>query len=211
MQSATALKGDLMVVQWMRDVVDVAEIRRISDGALLAPVKLPSLGTMSAISTEPRRASTEFWFSLTSFLDPSAKYCCDAGQLVSTSVTMGESGKAQVSAGPADSPAVHLHHRTELKVEHSPEDYVTKQVFVRSKDGTKVPMFVVHHKDAKLDGSNPTLLYGYGGFNISLQPSFSASRWVAAHVPVLRCGCFVGASSAMPCLCAQALCCGGPG
>lgn len=171
-----------MVVQWMRDVVDVAEIRRISDGALLAPVQLPSLGTMSAISTEPRRASTEFWFSLTSFLDPSAKYRCDAAALAAVGVSGATNGDAKVSVSPAASPEVQLHHRTELKVEHDPQEYVTKQVFVRSKDGTKVPMFIVHHKDAQLDGGNPTLLYGYGGFNISLQPSFSATRCVALNV-----------------------------
>jgi prolyl oligopeptidase len=60
--------------------------------------------------------------------------------------------------------------------------YACLQVFVTSKDGTQVPMFVVHKKGIKLDGSNPTLLYGYGGFNISLEPGFSVSRlcWMLA-------------------------------
>lgn len=152
-----------MVVQWMRDVVDVAEVRRISDGVLLAPLDLPTIGTMSGITTEPRRVSTEFWFSMTSFLEPSAKYRADAAALAHT----GAAGA---------SPQVELFHRTELKVPHNPDEFVMKQVFVKSKDGTRVPMFVVHHQDVTMDGSNPTLLYGYGGFNISLQPSFSASR-----------------------------------
>lgn len=81
MQGAQALKGDLMVLQWMRDVVDVAEVRRISDGSLLATVPLPTLGTMSGISTEPLRASTEFWFSLVGFVEPSVIFRADAGQL----------------------------------------------------------------------------------------------------------------------------------
>ena len=55
-------------------------------------------------------------------------------------------------------------------------DYVVKQVFYESKDGTKVPMFIAHKRGLKLDGKRPTLLYGYGGFNIALTPSFSVTR-----------------------------------
>ncbi|MEX1189524.1 MAG: prolyl oligopeptidase family serine peptidase [Bacteroidia bacterium] len=62
------------------------------------------------------------------------------------------------------------------EVKFNPDDFVVKQEFASSKDGTKVPMFIVHKKGIKLDGSNPTLLYAYGGFNVSLEPSFSASR-----------------------------------
>ena len=132
LQGATPLQGDLMVVQWMRDVVDVAEVRRISDGALLAPVPLPSLGTMSGAITEPNRASTEFWFTMTSFLEPSAKYRCDAAQLVSTaSGKLAESGNgvaSPTSSGSDGSSEVKLFSRTQLKVAHNPGDYITKQV-----------------------------------------------------------------------------------
>src|SRR6185369_13397542 len=64
----------------------------------------------------------------------------------------------------------------EPQVAFHPADYETKQVFFNSKDGTRVPMFLVHKRGLKLDGSNPTLLYGYGGFNISLTPGFAESR-----------------------------------
>jgi prolyl oligopeptidase len=63
-----------------------------------------------------------------------------------------------------------------LDVKFNPSDYESKQVMYKSKDGTEVPMFIVHKKGLKLDGTNPTLLYGYGGFNIPLTPSFSTSR-----------------------------------
>eukprot|EP00798_Chlamydomonas_sp_ICE-L_P013564 gene13564-19435_t len=75
-----------------------------------------------------------------------------------------------------------LFRRTELKVAHNPSEYETNQVFVASKDGTKVPIFITHKKGIKRDGSNPTLLYGYGGFNISLEPGFSASRYEGFNI-----------------------------
>ena len=62
------------------------------------------------------------------------------------------------------------------EVAFDPDDYVVEQVFYTSKDGTRVPMFIAHHKDVVPDGRRPTMLYGYGGFNISLQPSFSVTR-----------------------------------
>src|SRR6202044_3464136 len=66
----------------------------------------------------------------------------------------------------------------EPHVEFNPEDYETKQVFYTSKDGTRVPMFITHKRGLKLDGQNPTLLYGYGGFDISLTPVFSVTDLV---------------------------------
>jgi prolyl oligopeptidase len=61
-------------------------------------------------------------------------------------------------------------------VKFNPDEYESKQIFYPSKDGTKIPMFIVHKKGIKLDGTNPTMLYGYGGFNVSLTPSFSTPR-----------------------------------
>ncbi|MFM7835560.1 MAG: prolyl oligopeptidase family serine peptidase, partial [Planctomycetaceae bacterium] len=61
-------------------------------------------------------------------------------------------------------------------VKFNPDDYETSQVFYTSKDGTRIPMFLCHRKGLKKDGTNPVLLYGYGGFNISVTPSFSVSR-----------------------------------
>ena len=62
------------------------------------------------------------------------------------------------------------------KVDFNPEDYTTEQVFYTSKDGTRVPMFLTYKKNMKKNGKNPTLLYGYGGFNITLNPGFSVNR-----------------------------------
>jgi len=64
----------------------------------------------------------------------------------------------------------------QAKVDFTSSDYEVKQVFYKSKDGTKVPMFITHRKGVRLDGNNPTLLYGYGGFNIPMTPAFSPSR-----------------------------------
>ena len=66
----------------------------------------------------------------------------------------------------------------ESKIKFDPSGYETKQVFCNSKDGTRIPMFLTHKKGIKLDGNNPTLLYGYGGFNINLTPSFLPWRLV---------------------------------
>src|SRR5690606_18929615 len=63
-------------------------------------------------------------------------------------------------------------------VDFSPDDYETKQVFYASKDGTKIPMYIVHKKGIELNGKNPTWLYAYGGFNVSLNPGFTTSRIV---------------------------------
>lgn len=152
LQSAVALKGDHLVLRYLHDVKGKLELRSLSSGALVKELKLPGIGSVSGFSGN--RKSTECFFGFSSFAEPGATFRIDL-----------DSG---------EEPA--LFRRTELKVDHDPSEYETQQAFVPSRDGTLTPMFITHRKGLKLDGSHPTLLYGYGGFNISLEPGFSASR-----------------------------------
>ena len=121
------------------------------DGSNRKEIKLPGLGSAAGFSG--KEEEKELFYSFSSFTQPNSIYEYD--------VDKGESK---------------LFYRAELQFK--PEDYVEKQVFYTSKDGTKVSMFIVHKKGIELNGQNPTYLYGYGGFNISLSPWFSASRVV---------------------------------
>jgi prolyl oligopeptidase len=96
---------------------------------------------------------TEVYYTFTSFTYPSTIYKYDIA-----------SGNSELYQEP--------------QVDFNPDDYITKQVFYTSKDGTKVPMFIVHKKDLEMTGQTPTYLYAYGGFNISLTPRFSIARLV---------------------------------
>ena len=118
-------------------------------GSFVREVELPGIGTAGGFGGE--REDTETFYSFTSFTTPPQIYRYD--------MVSGESTKIR-----------------EAKVDFNSDDYEVKQVFYTSKDGAKVPMFIAHKQGLALDGSNPTLLYGYGGFNISLTPSFSISR-----------------------------------
>eukprot|EP00878_Enallax_costatus_P029867 GHUV01032432.1.p1 GENE.GHUV01032432.1~~GHUV01032432.1.p1 ORF type:complete len:735 (+),score=227.44 GHUV01032432.1:207-2411(+) len=160
LQSAVALQGDELVVRHLRDVKGALARHKLSTGELVQEFDLPGIGSVGGFSGN--RKSKEFFFSFTSFVEPGSTYRFDLA---------------------AASPQPELFRATQLKVPHNPADYEVKQVFVPSKDGTKVPMFITHKKGLQLDGSNPTLLYGYGGFNISLEPGFSASRlaWLAGY------------------------------
>jgi prolyl oligopeptidase len=121
------------------------------DGTLDRQVELPSIG--SAGSFSGKREDSEAFYSFRSFLYPTTIFRYDFKTAQST-----------VFRAP--------------KVDFDPSGYETKQVFYQSRDGTRVPMFIVHKKGIALDGSHPTYLYGYGGFNISLTPGFSTSRLV---------------------------------
>lgn len=121
------------------------------DGSLEKEIELPSIGTAGGFSGKAEDKIV--FYTFTSFTYPPTIY------------------KYEIASGKSE-----VFRQSEVKF--NPSDYETKQVFFTSKDGTKVPMFLVHKKGIKLDGSNPTLLYGYGGFNISLSPSFSASRLI---------------------------------
>eukprot|EP00200_Dunaliella_tertiolecta_P005806 CAMPEP_0202339224 /NCGR_PEP_ID=MMETSP1126-20121109/1180_1 /ASSEMBLY_ACC=CAM_ASM_000457 /TAXON_ID=3047 /ORGANISM="Dunaliella tertiolecta, Strain CCMP1320" /LENGTH=800 /DNA_ID=CAMNT_0048929749 /DNA_START=75 /DNA_END=2477 /DNA_ORIENTATION=+ len=156
LKGALALKGDALVTRYLRDVRGELQLRSLSTGALQQEFELESVGSVTGVSGQ--RKESEFFFSFTSFVEPGATYRVD------------------LSAPTGTKHVPTLFKRTELKVPHNPADYETKQVFVPSKDGTRIPMFITHKKGLKLDGSLPTLLYGYGGFNISLEPGFSATR-----------------------------------
>jgi prolyl oligopeptidase len=119
------------------------------EGVLEHEIQLPEIGTATAISG--RKENKEAYFSFSSFTN--------AGEIFKYQI---ESGKSTLFKKIAN------HFKS--------EDFETKQVFYPSKDGVQIPMFIISKKGIKLDGNNPTLLYGYGGFNISLTPSFSVSR-----------------------------------
>ncbi len=120
-------------------------------GNLIREVELPGIGTASGFGAGPQ--DEELFYSYTSFTTPSSAY------------------RYHIQTGESE-----LHRRPEL--DFNPDEYETKQIFYTSKDGTRVPMFIVHKKGLDLNGQNPTWLYSYGGFNISLRPSFSTSRLV---------------------------------
>ena len=118
------------------------------DGKLVREIKLPGIGTAGGFGTEKKY--NEFFYTFTSFNYPPTIFKYD--------IKTGQSS---------------LFRKTEVKFK--PEEYEVKQVFVTSKDGTKVPMFLTYKKGMLLNGNNPALMYGYGGFNIAITPSFSPS------------------------------------
>ncbi|MFP3939538.1 MAG: prolyl oligopeptidase family serine peptidase [Thermoanaerobaculia bacterium] len=145
---AANLVGNLFVARYLQDAKTRGRLFSL-DGEPVRDVELPGLGTADGFGG--RRSDTETFYSFSSFATPPSIYRYD---LVS-----GESTLLRQAA-----------------VDFDPDDYEVKQVFYTSKDGTRVPMFLAHRKGIELDGSNPTLLFGYGGFKISLTPSFSVSR-----------------------------------
>ena len=120
-----------------------------TDGKFIRDIKLPGIGTASGFGG--KRSDTEVFYTFTSYTTPPTIYRYDM-----------KTGKSEVFR--------------KSDVKFKPNNFVVKQVKYKSKDGTLVPMFIVHKKGLILDGTNPTLLYGYGGFNVSLTPGFSVSR-----------------------------------
>jgi prolyl oligopeptidase len=120
-------------------------------GKLIGNVSLPGIGIVDEINSEKNK--NEVFFSFTNFTTPVSAYKYDVEK---------------------DSRELYK----ESKVPFNANDYETKQVFYKSKDGNSIPMFLVYKKGLILDGNNPCFLYGYGGFNISVTPSFSATRMV---------------------------------
>lgn len=149
LQSVSFVGGKL-IAEYMVDVVSKAYIFDLS-GKFLGGLKLPGPGSMSGISG--KKEDSIVFYSFTSFTYPSTIFKYDVKNNISE-----------------------VYRESEIKADLS--DYKTEQIFYESKDGTKVPMFITHKKGIKLDGNNPVLLYGYGGFNISLTPSFSLTNLV---------------------------------
>lgn len=140
--------GGKLIATYMKDVSHRVYVYD-ETGKLENEIMLPALGTVGGFGGV--REDTTVFYTFTSFTFPPTIYRYDI--------------KAKTST---------VFRKAEVKFK--PEDYETKQVFVPSKDGTRVPMFIVHRKGLQLNGQNPTLLYAYGGFNISMNPSFSATR-----------------------------------
>jgi len=143
-----SLVGGRIVAEYMQDAWSVIKIFDLQ-GKVVGNVDLPGIGTASGF--KGKADDPETFFSYSSFNAPGIISRLD----VST-------GEVNVFKAP--------------EVAFDPNNYVVEQVFYKSKDGTRVPMFISHHKDVVPDGVRPTMLYGYGGFNISLQPSFSTTR-----------------------------------
>ena len=120
-------------------------------GRFIRTVELPGIGTASGFSG--KKDADKLYYSFTNEYTPSSVYSYDP-----------QSGKSELFIAP--------------KVDFNSSEYESKQVFYTSKDGTKVPMIITYKKGTKLDGNNPTILYGYGGFNISLTPAFSVTTAV---------------------------------
>ncbi len=146
--------GGRFVVKTMHDAASRLAVYA-KDGKPLGTIALPGLGTVTSVSG--REDENEFFYNFTSFARPPTNFRHDVA-----------TNKGEVFQAP--------------KVAFNPDDYETKQIFYASKDGTRVPMFITHKKGLKLDGSTPAILYGYGGFDVSLTPSFSVSMlaWMEA-------------------------------
>ena len=148
--SSVSLLGEKLFAQYLRDVKGQVSVFDLN-GEKIDEIAFTDIGSVSGFYGS-KNADTTF-YKLTGFTNP--------GQVFAYDVKSGESS---------------LFKSIDTGVNY--DDYETKQIFYTSKDGTKVPMFIVHKKGLKLDGNNKTLLYGYGGFNISLLPRYSVSRMV---------------------------------
>nr|WP_319511727.1 prolyl oligopeptidase family serine peptidase [uncultured Draconibacterium sp.] len=121
------------------------------DGNLIREVELPGVGSVSGFGS--KKEDTEMYYTFTNYITPGSIYQYDF-----------ETGESELYRKPA--------------IDFNPNDFESKQVFYTSKDGTKIPMIITYKKGTELNGTNPTILYGYGGFNISLTPSFSVTNAV---------------------------------
>ncbi len=142
--------GNKIFASYLKDAKSQVE-QYDMQGKLERKIELPGIGSVSGFNGEEK--DTVIFYSFTSYTTPSSIY------------------KYDIASGTSD-----LYIKPDVKF--NPEAYETNQIFYTSKDGTKIPMFITHKKGLELNGKNPTYLYGYGGFNVSLTPSFSVSTIV---------------------------------
>lgn len=155
--------GNSLVVCYIEKASSKLKIYGL-DGKLKQEVTLPGIGTIQAISGS--KDDSEAYFSFTSFIQPVSIYKLDI-----------ETGKVTPYKKP--------------NVAFDSDKFETKQVWYKSKDGTEVPMFISHKKGLEMDGNRPTMLYGYGGFDISILPSFNTTRLSMAPIIMENDGIFV--------------------
>ncbi|HEY1067533.1 MAG TPA: prolyl oligopeptidase family serine peptidase, partial [Pirellulales bacterium] len=146
--SGVGIVNNMFITEYLQDVKPLVKILTLG-GAFVRSVEFPGIGSAGGFGG--RRFDHETFYVFSSFATPPSIYRYDVATGVST-----------------------LWKRSGAKV--NPDDYDVSQVFVTSRDGTRVPMFITRKKGIELNGDNPTLLYGYGGFNISLTASFSPAR-----------------------------------
>ena len=142
--SRASIAGGKLVVQFMKDAQDFLSLHDL-DGNHIKDLELPGPGAINSLNTD--KDDKYIFYSFESFINPPTvfKYNLETSEMQE-------------------------YHKTEIDFDDS--QYISRQVFYNSKDGTRVPMFIVHHKDVELNGNNPLLLYGYGGFNITIKPDF---------------------------------------
>lgn len=145
---SVSMIDNTLIANYLADAQSMVMLHAV-DGALLQQFELPSIGTASGF--DGKRTDTETFYQFSNFTTPPTVYRVDM-----------KTRQSSIFRQP--------------KLNFDPAQFETKQVFYSSKDGTRVPMFLSYKKGLTLDGSNPTLLYGYGGFNISLRPEFSAGN-----------------------------------
>jgi prolyl oligopeptidase len=164
--SSVAMAGSHFIATWRTDAHELLKIYGLS-GALEHEIKLPTLGSVGTVGA--KRKQSELFYAFTSFTYPTTTFRYDVEKKTNTIFK-------------------------QPKVAFTPANFETKQVFYTSKDGTRIPMFLTYKKGLKRNGQNPTYLYGYGGFDISLTPGFTphAIAWLEMGglyaVPNLRGG-----------------------
>jgi len=142
--------GGYLFASYLKDANSLIKQYTLA-GQLVRDIELPGLGSAGGFGG--KWEEKEMYYSFTNYIYPPTIFSFDA-----------DNGTSALYKKP--------------EIDFNPNEFISRQVFYTSKDGTKIPMMITHKRGIKLDGTNPTMLYGYGGFNISLTPSFSVARLV---------------------------------